>query len=107
MTLGTIEEYFARLETLQYLLDWNVDEVSDEAIFEIFLVSIDADCSRYELNTVFVEAVSVGALRFQYRMKAFFYFCAARTFSYAGLINQGAFKFRGFDSYRIQIQYYQ
>ena len=74
MTLGTIEEYFARLETLHYLLDWNTDEVSDEAIFEIFLVSIDADCNRYELTTVLVEVVSVGALRFQYRMKAFFTF---------------------------------
>ena len=40
MTLGAIEEYFARLETLHYLLDWNTDEVSDEAIFEIFLVPV-------------------------------------------------------------------
>ena len=56
MTLGTIEEYFARLETLQYLLDWNVDEVSDEAIFEIFLVPVavlpDKNKTNFTVNMI-------------------------------------------------------
>ena len=50
MTLDAIEEYFARLDTLQYLLDWNVDEVSDEAIFEIFLVPVAALPDKNKTN---------------------------------------------------------